>query len=415
MKKNLISLCAFALSFIAFSSCNKVEDETSQTVKFKVLSEVSTKTHLVDGKTVWSKNDVIYVLGSDGARHKSDPITESGLEASEFTFSSFPQTPQYALYVGRTQTPGVENGTIAATLPSEQSMSITKSFCNSANLAIGEVVKVDESTYGSTLKNVCGLMKLTVPSGIKSVKIEGNNEEILSGAISIDYNAGEPTWSAIQGENIVNIIPRKNSDGIYVGSDYYACILPQTFEKGVTVTLTDINGNTAVTSGSNPLTLKRNKVVELPNLNIPKAPATVLEFDFLDTKIYPEGFPTGSENAITPNSVNIKATNGVAYNFGVESTSIGIFKSTDIGFCLFSKGGILTFPTIENKNIICVEFLSGNKTKMIRKYDNGILSEAFDFGHQDTQRVVKVEGENITGIVATSSNTVLDKLVLTYE
>ena len=416
MKKNLISLCALALSFVALYSCSKADVETSQTVKFKVSSEVASRTHLSsEGQTLWSKNDVIYVMDADGNYTKSAAITESAVEKSEFTFSSFPQTPQYALYVGRSLQPHFENGKIAATLPSEQSMSITKSFCNHANLAIGEVERVNEATYSSTLKNVCGLMKVTVPSGITSIKIEGNNEEILSGAIYIDYNAGEPTWSEIEGANFVNIIPRVNSNGVYAGSDYYACVLPQTFEKGVTVTLTDINGYTAVTSGLRPLPLGRNKVFELPNLNIPKAPATVLEFDFLDTEIYPEGFPTGSENAIAPESVNIKATNGVAYNFGVENTSIGIFKSTDIGFCLFAKGGKLTFPTIESKNITCVELLSGNKSKKIKMYDNGQLGEAFDFGHQDSESIVTISGTNITSIVTTASNTVLDKLILTYE
>lgn len=417
MKTNFIALCAFALSFIVLASCSKADIETSQAVKFKVLSEETTKTHLRDGETRWSSNDVIYVLGTDGAYYKSEVISASDVAESEFTFTSFPETPQFALYVGRTLEPVVEDDKIAATLPAEQSINLANSFCNRANLTIGEVVKVDETTYGSTLKNICGLLKFTVPAGITSVKIEGNNSEFLSGVVYLDYNEGEPEWTAKDGVNEVTVIPRKSGEN-YTAGTYYACVLPQTFEEGITVTLTDVNGYTAQTKGSNPLTLGRNKVVELPNLNVPEAPQqkpTVLEFDFLDLNIYPAGFPTGSENAITVSDVTLKDTNSDSYTFKVSNTTIGIFKTTDIGFCLFTKSAKLTFPTIEGKKIVCVKFISGNVSKSIKYYDNGTTSDAIDIGHQNNGTSVEITGTNLTGITTTAGSTVLDKLILTYE
>lgn len=417
MKTNFIALCAFALSFIVLASCSKADIETSQAVKFKVLSEETTKTHLRDGETRWSSNDVIYVLGTDGAYYKSEVISASDVAESEFTFTSFPETPQFALYVGRTLEPVVEDDKIAATLPAEQSINLANSFCNRANLTIGEVVKVDETTYGSTLKNICGLLKFTVPAGITSVKIEGNNSEFLSGVVYLDYNEGEPEWTAKDGVNEVTVIPRKSGEN-YTAGTYYACVLPQTFEEGITVTLTDVNGYTAETKGANPLTLGRNKVVELPNLNVPEAPqqeSTVLEFDFLDLNIYPAGFPTGSDNAITVSDVTLKDTNSDSYTFKVSNTTIGIFKTSDIGFCLFSKGAKLTFPTIEGKKIVCVKFISGNGSKYIKYYDNGTTSDAIDIGHQSNGTSVEITGTNLTGITTTAGSTVLDKLILTYE
>jgi len=423
MKTNFIALCAFALSFIAFSSCSKADVETSQAVKFKVLSEVATKTHLVEGKTNWSKNDVIHVLGADGVYYKSDAITESGVEASEFIFSSFPQTPQYALYVGRTQKPVVEDGNISATLPSDQNMSVNHSFCNHANLTIGEVVKVDESTYGSTLKNVCGLMKVTVPSGITSVKIEGNDEETLSGAIYIDYNAGEPTWSEKEGANFVNIIPRVNSEGTYVGSDYYACVLPQTFEKGITVTLTDINGNTAVTAGSNPLTLKRNKVVELPNLNVPEAPQqepTVLEFDFTDTNTFPAEFPSGTNKAATfTDPIRLTDSEGIQYGFTCSGAVCKAnSSSTGLCFVLQEATQTMTFPVIDGKTITGVTVFGGNskaKAVYLKDADGNTVSEKGLPSATESAVLTPNDGHVATSLYNNSNGTYISKLILTYE
>lgn len=419
MKRNFITLCTMVLSLAVLSSCSKADVETveahGQEVKFKVFSE-ETKTYLASGITNWSSNDIIYVLDQEGKWYNSSKLASGTVVEAEFTFHDFPNDPTYALFVGanNSATLGIEDGKVTANLISEQSISNNNSFGKNANLTIGEVVKVDETTYGASLKNVCGLLKFSVPAGITSVKIEGNNGEILSGVVYIDYNLGQPKWTAKEGVNEVTVIPRKSGEN-YTAGTYYACVLPQTFEEGITVTLTDVNGYTAQTKGSNPLALGRNKVVELPNLNVPEAPQQVLEFNFLDLNIYPADFPTGSENAITVSDVTLKDTNSDPYTFKVSDTTIGIFKTDDIGFCLFTKSAKLTFPTIEGKKIVHVTFISGNQTKKIKYYDNGTTSDAIDIGHQNNGTSVEITGTNLTGITTTASNTVLDKLILTYE
>lgn len=422
MKTKFIALCAFALSLVALSSCNKADVETvepqGQEVKLKVFSE-ETKTYLASGITNWSNGDIIYVLDQKGKWYNSSKLASGTVVEAEFTFSAFPADPTYALFVGanNSETLGIEDGQVTANLISEQSISNNNSFGKNANLTIGEVVKVDETTYGASLKNVCGLLKFTVPEGIASVEISGNNDEDLAGEIYIDYNSGEPTWIANAGVKTVTVVPRQSNE-VYQKGTYYACVLPQTFEEGITVTLTDVNGYTAQTKGSNPLALGRNKVIELPNLNVPEAPqqeSTVLEFDFLDLKIYPADFPTGTENAITVSDVTLKDINSDSYTFKVSDTTIGIFKTTDIGFCLFTKNAKLTFPTIEGKQIVCVKFICGNQTKKIKYYDDGTTSDAIDIGHQNDGTSVEITGTNLTGITTTAANTVLDKLILTYK
>ena len=419
MKTNFIALCALALSLVALSSCNKADVETveaqGQEVKFKVFSE-ETKAYLASGITNWSEGDIIYVLDQEGKWYNSSKLGSGTVVEAEFTFPTFPANPTYALFVGanNSETLGIEDGQVTANLISEQSISNNNSFGKNANLTIGEVVKVDETTYGASLKNVCGLLKFTVPAGITSVKIEGNNGEILSGVVYIDYNEGQPEWTAKEGVNEVTVIPKKSGEN-YTAGTYYACVLPQTFEKGITVTLTDINGNTAVTAGSNPLTLKRNKVVELPNLNIPKAPATVLEFDFSDENTFPSGFPKGNQNAAEIDEpIMLTAKDGEQYEFTCSNT-VCMASSC---FVLAASKQTMSFPTINGKTITEVVVYGGNessKAVYLKDAAGTTISEKGLPSKTESATLIPQSGKVATSLYNNSTNTYISKLVLTYE
>jgi len=422
MKTNFIALCAFALSLVALSSCNKADVETvelqGQEVKFKVFSE-ETKTYLASGITNWSNGDIIYVLDQEGKWYNSSKLASGTVVEAEFTFPDFPNDPTYALFVGasNSETLGIEDGQVTANLISEQSISNNNSFGKNANLTIGEVVKVDETTYGASLKNVCGLLKFSVPAGITSVKIEGNNSEFLSGVVYLDYNEGEPEWTAKDGVNEVTVIPRKSGEN-YTAGTYYACVLPQTFKEGITVTLTDVNGYTAQTKGSNPLTLGRNKVVELPNLNVPEAPQqkpTVLEFDFTNAT-YPDGF-SAVEN--TEYDFDFKSSVGDVYrfNFSVKASYSSQNNS------LWTSKNYITLPVIEEKSLvsISVTVMNSSQNKQIRLVDSKSSETAISGTN------IKVGGEVPTGTITVPSgleefylyinnaSTGITKLILTYE
>lgn len=422
MKTNFIALCAFALSLVALSSCNKADVETveaqGQEVKFKVFSE-ETKTYLASGVTNWSSNDIIYVLDQEGKWYNSSKLASGTVVEAEFTFSAFPADPTYALFVGanNSATLGIEEEQVTANLISEQSISNNNSFGKNANLTIGEVVKVDETTYGALLKNVCGLLKFSVPAGITSVKIEGNNSEILSGVVYLDYNEGEPKWTAKDGVNEVTVIPRKSGEN-YMAGTYYACVLPQTFEEGITVTLTDVNGYTAETKGSNLLALGRNKVVELPNLNVPEAPQqepTVLEFDFTNAT-YPDGF-SAVEN--TEYDFDFKSSDGDVYRFNFSANASYSSQNNS----LWTSKNYITLPVIEEKSLvsISVTVMNSSQNKQIRLVDSKSSETAISGTN------IKVGGDVPTGTITVPSgleefylyinnaSTGITKLILTYE
>ncbi|MBQ7877062.1 MAG: hypothetical protein IJ314_01510 [Bacteroidales bacterium] len=427
MKTNFIALCAFALSLVALSSCNKADVETvepqGQEVKFKVFSE-ETKAYLASGITNWSNDDYIYVLDQEGKWYNSSKLASGTVVEAEFTFPTFPANPTYALFVGanNSETLGIEDGQVTANLISEQSISNNNSFGKNANLTIGEVVKVDETTYSASLKNVCGLLKFSVPAGITSVKIEGNNGEILSGVVYIDYNEGQPEWTAKEGVKEVTVIPRKSSEN-YTAGTYYACVLPQTFEEGITVTLTDVNGYTAQTNGSNPLTLGRNKVVELQNLNVPEAPQqepTVLEFDFTGTNTFPAEFPSGTNNAaIFTDPIRLTDSKGIQYGFTCSGAVCkASSSSTGLCFVLQEAAQTMTFPVIDGKTITGVTVFGGNssaKAVYLKDADGNTVSAKGLPSATESAVLTPNDGRVATSLYNNGSSTYISKLILTYK
>ncbi len=427
MKTNFIALCALALSLVALSSCNKADVETveaqGQEVKFKVFSE-ETKAYLASGITNWSEGDIIYVLDQEGKWYNSSKLGSGSVVEAEFTFPTFPANPTYALFVGanNSETLGIEDGQVTANLISEQSISNNNSFGKNANLTIGEVVKVDETTYGASLKNVCGLLKFTVPEGIASVEISGNNNEDLAGDIYIDYNSGEPTWIKKAGVKTVTVVPRQSNE-VYQKGTYYACVLPQTFEEGITVTLTDVNGYTAETKGSNPLALGRNKVIELPDLNRPEAPqqeSTVLEFDFTDENTFPAEFPSGTKNAATfTDPIRLTDSKGIQYGFTCSGAVCqATSSSTGLCFVLQEATQTLTFPVIDGKTITGVTVFGGNssaKAVYLKDADGNTVSAKGLPSATESAVLTPNDGNVATSLYNNSNSTYISKLILTYK
>ena len=428
MKRNFISFCTMVLSLVVLSSCSKenIGTQESQLVTFKVSSE-ATKTYLSDGVTNWNRNDLIYVA-DETTVYKSDKLESGAVPDATFTFSTgFPETPKYALYVGRTDAtaPVINGEQFTTTLPVEQNMNQNNSFCNHANYAIGEVVN-NNGTYGAVLKNICGLLKFEVPAGIAKVRIEGNAGEFLAGKICIDYNDGEPAWIVTenQGSSYIEITPRTNDKNEYVAGIIYACVLPQTFERGITVTVTDAEGNTAQRVGSSPLVLGRNKVVDLKKLdmNIGDADKSLtLEFDFSDETIYPEGFPTGANKASKiDDAIMLMANNGKQYGFTCSGTVCKATSSSTASYCfvLAEAAQTMTFPQVEGKSLSQVTVYGGNasaKAVYLKDASGTNVSEKGLPSATEAAVMTPKSGKTAASLYNNSTNTYISKLVLVYE
>ena len=212
MKKNLFMVAAVAL--VAAVSCNKEGlGDNSQTPSSIVFTAgIDTKTVLVpdtDGDATvnhqihWVSGDEIRV---DGVTFKT---TDSGAKANFTTESAFTaDNDYYAIY------PASAGTTLGfVTVPAAQEVEAGK-FNPSA------VVSVAKSTTTSLeFKNVTSLLKFQVPAPATTVTISSSSP--LAGDVSVDYNEGEPTWTAV---NTVNTITVTGS--FETGKDYYVAVLP---------------------------------------------------------------------------------------------------------------------------------------------------------------------------------------------
>lgn len=115
-------------------------------------------------------------------------------------------------------------------------------------------------------RNVCGLISFNVVGDdIVSITVEGADQEVLSGWVSVDpltgvYNAETITESATRIEISGPL------SGLYSGK-YYVPILPQNFAKGLKVTMHTMNGADIVREFPTPFELKRSYYYDLEGVD----------------------------------------------------------------------------------------------------------------------------------------------------
>lgn len=263
--KNLNILLTF-LS-ILLCACAKQEYAYVETVSISVTCATETRAYFPEedsGTVHWNTNDFLWVFDGSGKPHKFIGPS-SATNVAVFTCSDWPagHIPQYALYNIKYNDSYLSEGKVRAMLLPEQKIVNAHSFSKYSHLSIGQI-KPENGTYSASMKNICGLLKIRIEDdGIQEVRISGNDGDILSGIICITYNDGNPSYEVVsKASDEVVLIPRI-SNGTYRKGTYYICMLPQTLEKGVSISLKDENGLVADKYSTNPLKVERNGIVDL--------------------------------------------------------------------------------------------------------------------------------------------------------
>lgn len=236
MKK--VIFFAFA-AFVAVTACTNEDHPVSPSVngdkvtftadfndavETKVSAEYDGDLRKVTVK--WDKGDQVGIYADTGAPvlykattsgSSTTLVSESELADAETYYAVYPYAADAVL----------DNGSVIMTLPSEQVAS-TESF--TAHLAVA-------ATTGTTMSfaNVAGLVKVVVSCDfITSIEFKGNSDEVVAGDIVVNVN--DATYQkSINGDKTITITPPAGMASFARGS-YYFPILPQTFEKGFTVT-----------------------------------------------------------------------------------------------------------------------------------------------------------------------------------
>ena len=274
----------FALLASGCSEDELVKDQsTSSTSKLFTASFEGneSRTYIENGNLLrWTEGDQISLFDGNTLNRQYKFNGETGDNAGTFSVVDKPYgtgndlSANYAVYPYAKDFKITENGVITATLPAEQSYAT-----NSFGLGANTMVAVTEDTDDTFLKfkNVCGYLKLQLYGDdvtIKTITLTGNNNEKLAGKATITPTYGKNPTIIMDDETTETITLDCGENGVKIGSTaktatvFWMVVPPTTFEKGFTMTVSDIEGRTFTKSTSNKVVIERNVINPMAALQV---------------------------------------------------------------------------------------------------------------------------------------------------
>lgn len=178
----------------------------------------------------------------------------------------------YAIYPYHEVTEISNSGIITLELPAEQHYK-ENSFGYGANTMVSATTNTELK-----FKNLCGYLVLKLYGenvSVSSLKIKGNNNEVLAGIVDVTAEVGSAPYLSFRSENASTELlltcdtPVPLSASAADATTFWIVIPPTTFSEGFTLTITDSNGNTFEKSASmKNLEIKRNKTFRMGALEV---------------------------------------------------------------------------------------------------------------------------------------------------
>ena len=279
----------FALVATIFVACTtdqtqdiavRIEVPETLTVSFEENSRIQ----LQDGKTVWTKGDLVSVFYRSNANSKWQFQGQTGERTGNLKCIANGQATQ-------------ELSDIVVVYPYNESYYINPRTCNiQASLPATQTyladsyglngnIMISQSEYNQiALKSVCGWLKVQLTGNgekIKSITLNGNNGEQVAGQVYINSADATCTLAAedglsgddsIAGGNLVfddtifTSVTLDCGEGVTLGSEptaFYIALPPQEFSKGLTIEIEATNGSKMTKSTTNAIVIERNHIVPM--------------------------------------------------------------------------------------------------------------------------------------------------------
>ena len=354
MKKHL-SFILLLTMFVSGCVKNDLEEKQLQPVSGRVFTasfeSENARTYVEGGNLLrWNAGDQISLFDSNTLNRQYQFDGETGDNAGTFSIVNAPfgtgndLNCHYALYPYASNVKITENGVITATLPAVQSYAE-----NSFGLGANTMVAVTKDTKDTFLKfrNVGGFLKLQLYGEnltVKSITLTGNNNEKLAGNATITPAYGQSPTLAMS-DDATTSITLDCGEGVKIGTTvetataFWIVVPPTTFEEGLTITITEIDGESFTKSTSNAVVVERNTIKPMAafEVEIEKIPNNQIWYTSTDGNIV-----NPSRSAAF--SVNIES------NVYINGKGIITFDGdvTTIGYGAFAGCSNLTSVTIPN-------------------------------------------------------------------
>ena len=305
-------------------------------------SEPDTKVYVDDNvKILWDKEDQISIFNKTIQNQQFRFDGETGENAGTFhpiadsTEQAGPLGFICAVYPYQSSTNINSEGVMTLTLPSEQTYR-DRSFGPGANTMVSST-----EDHLLKFKNVGGYLVLKFYGedvSVSSIKLEGNNGELLSGTATFTPALGELPKITMDSSSAGTSITLICETPVKLGAtkeeavQFWMVVPPTDFTKGFKLTVTDPDGNEFVKETSAHLSIARNGVLRISPIRAVTVPikyakasslsvgSTYLIVDVKDEKLF-KGEVDGSYVGVSPENGIISDTDGsmAGYEFTVEN------------------------------------------------------------------------------------------------
>ena len=277
MKRFIISMLALA-AIVGCSKDGGIDDvidngtSSSALVFTAMFDEVETSRVEVDNATLelsWSANDAISVFAKNAGNSKYTYTGTDNQFAEATTESGAALAKYYAVYPYSSATSISAQGVVSLTLPAEQTYS---NASGSLGLGANTMVAVSNDT-NLEFQNVCGYLRLNLWGDgvkVKSIKLEGNHNEPLAGAATINVASAALSMA----NSATKSITLNCGDGVQLGASaaeatpFWFVVPAQEFTEGFTITITDDNNKVMTQSTSTSREVLQNTVHTMTTLKV---------------------------------------------------------------------------------------------------------------------------------------------------
>ena len=268
MKKYILPFMSIAM-LMAMASCSSSDDAVEEIKEESKLvpmtftatqeSNVSTRTALEGGYGVdWQTSDKISVFDGQG----NQEFTLIGdVKDGKFSGTASSQATSFTAVYPYTEGATLEqDGSVRGiTLPAEQTATL---YSFDPKAALMMAVSTKDKKYNLDFKNAVSLIKLTTEFACKKIVLTANED--IAGTGTLTYNNGAPSISFTSNKS--KTITLKPATGEYFKAGQYVIVVPTgTLNRMWKITFTADDGKKYTRYCSKPLTIERNKIINLGN------------------------------------------------------------------------------------------------------------------------------------------------------
>ena len=264
MKKYIQSMMAFA-AIVSFASCSSEDNTTIENESAAKLmtftatqegNEASTRAILSGTNIHWDSEDKISIF--DGTNNNQFTLTAgAGSTSGKFSGEAGQSTSYTAVYPYQSTASLSGTNVTNVTIPATQTAT-ANSFDNNAALMMAQ-----SNSTTLEFKNAVGYVKVTPKFACSKIELEAaeGSSDILAGKGTLNWNGGNPKINIT--EETSKTITLNGS--IAKDNSYYIVVPTGTLNRMWKITFTADDGKKYTRYCSKPLTIERNKIINLGN------------------------------------------------------------------------------------------------------------------------------------------------------